>query len=87
MDVKEKEFIRTQLVDTPPVPCDFRVGDIVTYTNDQGVAFKGRRITGFARDNSFYGRFVHLEGGAYWFPAHPDSLKKEKPSPSEAAKA
>jgi hypothetical protein len=38
-------------------------------------------VIGFARDDSFYGRFVHLTGpdypGAYWFPHRRDELAKE----------
>lgn len=65
----------------PPAPCDLQVGDRVTFTNEYGVSFAGMRVIGFADDESFYGRFIHLTGpehpGAYWFPHTRDELVKE----------
>lgn len=65
----------------PPIPCDFKVGDRVTFTNEFGVSFPGRVIIGFAADDSFNGRFIHFTGidhpGAYWFPCKPDELTKD----------
>lgn len=72
----EAEVIET-LLDKPPVPCEFKVGDIVTFTNEYGVSFEGRVIIGFAEDDSFYGRFIHLSKDAYWFPVRPSELKLE----------
>ena len=74
-------FVKHYLSKDPPVPCDLKVGDKVTYTNEFGVQFQGMVVIGFARDNSFYGRFIHLTGpehpGAYWFPVRRDELVKE----------
>lgn len=68
----------SKLRQTPPVPCEFSVGDTVTFTNDFGVSFDGMRIIGFADDDSFYGKFIHITGpehpGAYWFPHAPRDL-------------
>ncbi|MCX8073884.1 MAG: hypothetical protein N3C12_15810 [Candidatus Binatia bacterium] len=65
----------------PPVQCDLKVGDRVTYINEYGVSFPRMLVIGFAHDDSFYGRFVHLAGpdhpGAYWFPHRRDELTKE----------
>ncbi|MDK7586257.1 hypothetical protein QP575_10520 [Alcaligenes faecalis subsp. phenolicus] len=67
-----------KLRQTPPVPCEFSVGDTVTFTNEFGVSFDGMRIIGFADDDSFYGKFIHITGpehpGAYWFPHAPREL-------------
>lgn len=71
----------SRLRQTPAKACNFSVGDVVTYTNEYGVSFPGMRVIGFADDDSFYGRFIHLVGpeypGAYWFPHKPDELIKE----------
>lgn len=76
---KEAEFIKRDLVDFPPVgPCQFQVGDKVTFTNEYGVSFPGKIITGFARESdTFHGRFIHTAGEAYWFPSRPDELTLE----------
>ncbi|WP_368640448.1 hypothetical protein ABRZ04_04335 [Castellaniella ginsengisoli] len=77
-DVKE---YAAKLRQTPPVPCDLAVGDRVTFTNEFGVSFAGMRVIGFADDDSFYGKFIHLTGpvhpGAYWFPHGRTELTKE----------
>ncbi len=80
MHIEVREYSR-KLRQTPPVPCDFKVGDRVTFTNQFGVSFPDMRIIGFADDDSFYGRFIHITGpddpGAFWFPHAPGELKKE----------
>lgn len=57
----------------PPIPCDFQVGDTVTFTNENGVAFPGNRVTGFAPQPQG-GRFIYLDYDCWWFPTQPDSL-------------
>lgn len=59
-----------------PVLCDFEVGDKVTFTNDYGVSFDGLEVIGFSDDDTFYGRFIHLDTDCYWFPVSPDSIVK-----------
>lgn len=80
MNIEVKQYA-TELRQTPPVPCDLSVGDRVTFTNEYGVSFPCMRIIGFADDDSFYGRFIHITGpehpGAFWFPHKPDELRKE----------
>jgi hypothetical protein len=75
----------------PPVQCDLKVGDRVTYTNEYGVSFPRMLVIGFAHDDSFYGRFVHLAGpdhpGAYWFPHRRDELAKENSNDGHGATA
>ena len=73
LDQKYKAFV-SELSQTPPVPCDFKVGDVVTFTNEFGVEFEDRTVMGFASNAKFYGRFIHLSNDAYWFPVRPDEL-------------
>ena len=61
----------------PPVECEFSVGDIVTFTNEYGVSFPGNKVIGFAADDEFYGRFIHLDKEAWWFPVRPAELTLE----------
>lgn len=73
------EQVQEEIKKTPPVECDFKVGDTVTFTNDQGVSFPGHKVIGFAEDTSHsqYGRFIYLDYDCYWFPTSPESLTKE----------
>lgn len=65
--------VPSDMQDTPPVPCDFKPGDAVTFTNDYGVSFPAH-VRGFTPTDEFYGRFVYLDYDCWWFPAHPQSL-------------
>jgi len=80
MNIDVREYAR-KLRQTPPVPCNFSVGDRVTFVNEFGVSFADMRVIGFADDDSFYGRFIHITGpehpGAFWFPHRPDELTKQ----------
>ena len=67
------EFV-TALQTEPPVDCQFKLGDKVTFTNPQGSIFEGHTVIGFANDASFYGKFIHLDLDCYWYPLHPSSL-------------
>jgi hypothetical protein len=73
------------LLKQSPMPCNFKVGDKVTYTNDFGVVWKDMVVIGFSDDPDScrkYGRFVHTDflpkashhGAAWWAPCSPDSL-------------
>lgn len=54
---------------------DLKAGDIVTFTNDYGVQFKGMKVLGFCEpDND---RCVYISSDCYWFAERPASLKKE----------
>jgi len=70
---KYDDFVAS-LETTPPVECEFAVGDVVTFTNEYGVSFPGQTIIGFAEDDSFYGRFIYTDSDAYWFPSRPEEL-------------
>lgn len=62
----------------PPVPCEFAVGDSVTFTNDNGVAFPNRTVTGFSPTVD-YGRFIYLDFDCWWFAVRPANLQHSKP--------
>lgn len=61
---------------TPPVPCEFAVGDRVTFTNDYGVQFFNRVVTGFSPAVEG-GRFIYFDNDAWWFPISPANLAKQ----------
>ena len=60
----------------PPLPCEFKVGDKVTFTNDYGVEFHDKTVTGFASTVE-HGRFVFLDIDSWWFPVRPENLTKQ----------
>lgn len=73
--------IPEDLCDTPPTPCNFKVGDQVTFINDYGVVFENKTVIGFAPKVEG-GRFVYFSPhDAWWFPVNPKNLI---PSPREA---
>ncbi len=76
LEIKYREFVKN-LKKESPVPCDLKVGDKVTFTNDNGVSFSNLTVIGFADDDSFYNRFIHLDSDCYWFPVKLESLVKE----------
>ncbi len=66
------------MTSTPPAGCSLAVGDVVTFTNDYGVKFKGDTITGFTLpEDELHGRTVYVDDDSYWFPVRPESLKVE----------
>jgi hypothetical protein len=76
----EQEYIKSSLLDSPPAGYEdtpFKVGDIVSYTNDYGVEFKGMKVIGFSNDEGMIRNkaFIHTSGGAYWFPNKPSSFR------------
>lgn len=71
---KYHEFV-AGLRKTSPVETEFELGQIVAYVNDYGVIFPGHEIMGFAEDNSFYGKFIHLNTDCYWCQVAPYSLR------------
>ena len=61
-------------------PLKFEVGDVVAFTNEYGVMFRGIRVTGFYKPdpiNSLYatGRRYLLDWSSPWFPAKESSLQ------------
>lgn len=67
------------MVSTPPLPCDFKVGDRVIFTNDYGVSFH-KVVRGFTRKPQGVDilRFVYLDLDCWWFPVEPESLTKDR---------
>ena len=72
-----KNWIKTHnvtVLDSSP-ETDLKVGDIVTFTNDYGVVFKGYKVLGFCEpDND---RCVFVNSDSYWFPKNPKNLQIE----------
>jgi hypothetical protein len=81
-----KHHLTPDAQETPPVPCDFKLGDKVTFTNDNGIAFHGHVVTGFSPTVEGGGRFVYLDKDSWWFPVRPENLTKQpKDSSSQPA--
>lgn len=64
------------MTDVPPAGCQWRVGDKVKFTNDNGVEFGPRTVQGFTLpgEEVTNGRTVYLDTDCYWFPKKPESL-------------
>lgn len=60
---------------TPPVPTEFEIGQAVAFVNEFGVIFDDMTVMGYADDDLFQGRFIHLNSDCYWFPVRPASLR------------
>jgi len=58
-----------------PIETTFKIGQAVAFVNEFGVIFDDLTIMGFADDDSFQGRFIHLNTDCYWFPVAPGSLR------------
>lgn len=70
---KVKDF-STNLADVAPDSLiDLKVGDLVTYTNDAGLAWINHKILGFDTSSS-YKRVVYLDFSSYWFAVEISSL-------------
>lgn len=72
--------VPADMVDTPPIPCPFKVGDEVIYTNDYGVKFRFK-VRGFTRElhEWNHGRFVYIFTDCWWFPADPAQMRFPRP--------
>lgn len=69
----------------PPIPCacDFKPGDVVTYTNDYGVKFGPHKVLGFTGPDHMlfkWGKFIYIDTDCYWSPVSPGSLKPYDPT-------
>jgi len=68
-------------------PLRFKIGDAVTFTNDYGVVFKGRKVTGYfkpeANDDGInsrlysYGYRYFIDSDAPWMPTKESALTPE----------
>lgn len=62
-----------------PIPCDFKVGDRVIYTNPQEVEFE-RVVRGFSPEPQRIGgelAWIYIFTDAWWFPVSPTHLRKK----------
>lgn len=81
LESKIQRYVKSELAAVPPVPCDFKVGDTVTFTNDYGLVFTGIKVIGFSREIDPDWRpesFIYLDWASYWFPTCPAKLKLEE---------
>lgn len=76
--MKSLAQFKDEISKTPPVECDFKVGDTVIFTNDYKVSFSDLTVIGFADDDLLGGRFIYLDKDSYWFPCAPASLVKQQ---------
>lgn len=87
-DKEMREFAKT-LAQTHP-DTDLKVGDIVTFTNEYGVTFHDKVITGFWHSGigeQLHDRIVYLAKDSWWFPVSVASLKrKDIPTPQPTLK-
>jgi hypothetical protein len=75
MAVVSEKFFSENVMSESPIPCDFKVGDIVKFTNEFELEFGPYRVIGFCRPvDVLYGRFIYIDYDCYWFPTEPESL-------------
>ena len=72
----------SRLLAQSPIPCEFKLGDEVVFTNEYGVVWYGYTIIGFCGENELHGRTIHIARGdqdAWWFPHRPSELTLVRP--------
>lgn len=75
MSMEERWYENNRMVNESPMPCDFKIGDIVKFTNDYGVEFGPHKVLGYTTpEDVLHGRFIHIDTDAPWFPVKPESL-------------
>lgn len=75
MTVLDRFFSNNEMLLESPKPCSFKVGDVVTFTNEYGVSFSNLIVIGFAKpENEVNGGFVHISTECAWFPVKPETL-------------
>lgn len=77
MTIRTIEQVKSTLSKTPLNNEPFKLGQIVTFTNDYGVSFKGKKIIGFGNPPYNGGGTIYLDYDCYWFPATAESLTAE----------
>lgn len=73
---QEQQFVAS-LAKEPPIACDLRVGDKVTFTNDYGVIFPDMTVRGFDHEAEEGDRFIYTDSDAWWFPHTRAQLTKQ----------
>ncbi len=88
----EPKNIPFDMVMESPIPCDFKAGDLVVFTNSNGVEFE-KTVRGFtAQPQGPTGsRFVYLDLDCWWFAVAPTTIRLRSDTepllPSEKPKA
>lgn len=73
----EEWYASNSMVSEPPMPCEFKVKDLVKFTNDYGVEFGPYKILGYTTpENVLHGRFIHVNSDSPWFPVKPEQLTR-----------
>ena len=72
---------KNDLLKISPIPCKFKLGDKVKYTNDYGVEWI-MVVIGFSTDLMKHNMFIHTDfpegshhGAAWWCPKRENSLE------------
>ncbi|MGM8936593.1 hypothetical protein ACS8E9_17230 [Pseudomonas neustonica] len=79
-ETKREAFIKHHVSASSPVPCDFKMGDVVTVINGYGIEIKGKRILGFVQEVDPKWRpdaIIYLDWDCYWFAVEVDRLTLE----------
>jgi hypothetical protein len=70
--------------DAPPVPCDFKLGDRVIFTNDAGLRFE-RAVRAFSKETTDFLplNFIYIfeDNSSWWSPVRADQLKHAEATP------
>lgn len=75
----ERFLQNNELLRESTKPCKFKIGDLVTFTNDNGVKFENLVVIGFAKPENEVGeRFIHISTDSPWFPCKPEELTYQK---------
>lgn len=69
---KLQEFKET-LLKEPRTSCNFKLHDVVSFTNNYGVIFKDLKVIGFSEPDH-NGNFIYLSTDCYWVPKNSRSL-------------
>lgn len=73
-----------ELSTVPPVECEFKLGDTVSYTNEYGIKFDGLKIIGFETKEGYAYQveenfrpyaFIYLDWTSYWFSVGVERLE------------
>ncbi|WP_076414989.1 hypothetical protein [Shewanella sp. UCD-KL12] len=76
LEQKKYEDFKGGLLKRSVIPCEFEVGDFVTFTNEYGIFFrKPKQVIGFDDVCDSSDRFIYTESEAWWFPSSAAQLK------------
>lgn len=73
---KRFEEFKKGLPQQSSIPCELKVGDFVTFTNEYGIFFRQpRQVIGFDDVCDSSDRFIYTESDAWWFPSTAAQLR------------